>query len=723
MRILSSLTLKWKKWSLVKKQYVKELSVVLLALIISIPLMVLEMVIMFSKHTLFSPNQYLIYSWVIFVLSTFVIFGIGYQFYRDAFFEVFKWKKIGINLLVVISTLVAYIYSLYATINNQIHYDVLTMGFFETACMIIATMSVGHVVNARIKLKANQDIEELNNLEVKTYNAYDEKTKNYTTKVVFSAKVNDLVYVRKGEVIPFDGQLISAFADVDESTLTGEARPILKSAGHDLIGGSVNLGESFVFRITKRYNDSTIHKILTRISNIEQTKPKIQKLADKIALWFTPLIILMSILSFVLQVVFPSIQTWDVYFLSKNHNIGHLMVDKHYISLEGIVVDYNKAVHIAISVLVISCPCAFGIAIPLAVLIGSAKAAKNGIVFNNAKVFEKIKKINAVAFDKTGTLTTGVLVVDKILGNKDYLSLIYQLESVSLHPLAKSYVSYCLQNNIPIGTNELEIKEQSGVGVIAHDYQNNEYLLTNRHYLETNNYDFSMFRETELNSVIKSELISTVYLAINRQVVSIIVFTDQIRDDAKDSIALLKARGISTYIISGDNEATVKYLADELGVDAYYSQVKPEEKANIVSQIQQTNKVVMYVGDGINDLLALKQADLAISIGVHNQAANAVSDINLVNADIINIFKLIMITKKTKFFIWTNLFWAFAYNILFIPLAVLGIIPPFISILIMTTSDIAVVSNSLLFRILKIHLVSKKEIKKYQLTKLVDRYV
>ncbi|MCV3753839.1 heavy metal translocating P-type ATPase [Ureaplasma zalophigenitalium] len=702
---------KIKSWTPAKKSYVKELTIALTALIISLPLMIFEILFMFSSHEVMGLKGFFVYNWIIFCLSSFVIFVLGWRFYRDAFYEVFKWKKIGSNLLVFVSTFVAYVYSLYALINNQIHYAIKTMGFFETACMIVATMLVGSLVNARIKLKANQDLSKLNELDIKMYNAYDEINKTHNKKVVFAGQIGELVFVPKGGIVPFDGQLLSDFADVDESSLTGEAHPILKVKGNELIAGSANLGEGFIFKITKKYLDSTIHKILSKISDIEKTKPKVQKIADKLAIWFTPLIIAMAILSFILQICFPSMQTWDVYFLKSHESAINNPLEQYLITFDGLIVDYDKALHVAVSVLVISCPCAFGIAIPLAVLIGSAKAARNGIIFNNAQIFEKIKKVTAVAFDKTGTLTTGVLKVQEVYGDTSFLPLIYQLENVSLHPLAKSFVAYCLQNNIDINHTNMQIKELAGVGIIANDNKN-QYILTNQKYLLDHEYDFSEFKTPNSPSVDKHELVSSVYLAVNKVVKTMITFNDEIREDAYEAIQILKSQKIKTYVISGDNKPTVERLAKQLEIDDYYAEVKPEEKAVIIERIQKQKEVVMFVGDGINDLLALKQADLAIATGAENQAANAVSDVNLINQDIINIAKLIKLTKQTRLFILLNLLWAFGYNMLFIPLAVLGIIPPFISILIMTTSDIAVVANSIAFKSLPLKMTKHKQIKK-----------
>ncbi|MEJ3549944.1 cation-translocating P-type ATPase [Ureaplasma parvum] len=683
-----------------KRRYLISLMKTSIALLISIPLMVFEMLFMFKSNLILSIDGYFIYGWIVFVLSIFIVFGLGFSFFKGAFFEVFKWKKPGMSLLVVISTCVAFIYSTYSLISNTIIYEPKLHGFFETACMIIATMSVGQLVSDRIKLKANQDLQSLNNLQVKKYNSYDLNTKQVSEKVVFQAKINEYALVKKGEIVPLDGVLYSQIAEVDESSLTGEARPILKTINNDIIAGSINVGDNFIFKITKLYNDSTIKKIINGVNQIASSKPKIQVVADKISLWFTPFILLMAILAFLLQAFVPSIQELPIAFLNLHgsNNDSNL---------------YEKAAYVAVSVLVISCPCAFAIAVPLAVLIGAGHGAKSGITFNNSNIFEKIKKVNAIAFDKTGTLTYGKLQLKQVIGNDQFLDLIYQMELISLHPLAKSFVTYAIINNIVMSTKLIDIKEVAGVGIIAKDVDGNIYELTSEHYANENQFDFSLINQKSSTST--NLLASNIIFSINKKVQSILVFEDEIRADAYETIKVLHENNIETYMITGDSFNVAQKIAKELGIKHFYAQVKPEEKANIIKKIQNDQKTVMYVGDGINDLLALKQANVSISIGETNKATNAVADISLIKPDILNIYKVIKLTKITKMFIVSSLLWAFGYNLIFIPLALIGIIPPFISVLIMTTSDIAVVLNSLIFRLLKMRLVNKKQIHKLNL--------
>ncbi|AJQ45564.1 haloacid dehalogenase [Ureaplasma diversum] len=715
--ILAKISKRFKSLPAIKQNYYHSLTKTVLGLVISLPLMVLEMIIMFKGHNLFDLKGSVIYNWTIFAISIFVVFGLGFNFFRDAFYEIFKWKRLGMNILISLSTFIGFAYSVYITIDLTISFANASglnhhkSGFFETVCMIVATMNVGSLVNDRIKLKANQDVKALNNLQIKTYHAYDLETKTTETKAVYGCALNEYVLVKKGEIIPLDGILYSEICEVDESSLTGEARPIIKKQNDNLISGCINIGDPFVYKVTKTYANSTIKKIINGVNKIANSKPKIQQIADKISMWFTPIILLAAILAFLLQMFVPAIEQLPIAFSNiELHNIGYSKVD--------------KAIFVSVAVLVISCPCAFGIAIPLAVLIGASKGAKNGIMFNNANIFEKIKSINAVAFDKTGTLTNGVLELVNIKGDQSDLDIIYALENTSLHPLAKSFIKYAKANNINLSNKISNIKEIAGVGIFGYDQNNNQYCLTSVQYAKTNKFVFDQsINQTINDDTNNNELISYVVYSVNNQVKTLLMFSDQIRADAYETIKLLKHHNIDVYMISGDNEQTVKKIANDLDINHYYYEIKPEQKAEIIEQIQKDNKSVIYVGDGINDLLALKQADLSISIDIHNKAANSISDINLLNNDILNIFKVIKLTKITRKFIWSSLMWAFGYNLLFIPLAIVGIIPAFIAVLIMATSDIAVVLNSLLFKGLRIKVANSKTAHKLRLNTIKDKRI
>ncbi|WP_051675915.1 heavy metal translocating P-type ATPase [Ureaplasma canigenitalium] len=693
-----SLRDRWKKLPTTRKNYIKSLSITSIAMIISLPLMVFEMWFMFDTPSWLTIDQRIIYGWIVCAFSIVVIFGLGYSYFKNAFFEIFKWKKPGMNILIVLSTLSAFIYSTYLLIKITIDKQTTGHGFYETACMIIATMSVGFLVNDKIKLKANQDVKSLNDLQIKEYHFYDPVTKEVSTKKVFIAQIGDYCLVKKGEGIPLDGKLVSDSCEVDESSLTGEARPILKQVNDELIAGAINIGNPFIMQITKRFADSTIKKIINGVNKIANDKPKLMQIADKIAMIFTPIILLFAILGLLLQLYVPSLH--NVNFLNLSHN-NHINGN-----IDSYAATVDKAVYVFIAVLVISCPCAFGIAIPLSVLIGAARAAKNGIVYNNSQIFEKIKKINAVCFDKTGTLTHGKLVLDKVVGDYDYLSVMNSMEQVSIHPLAKAFVNYAQRNDIKPDESVTNIEEIAGVGIVAKK-DNDTFHMISYKYARENGFIF----DVDLTDEIKNQdaLYSYVCLAKNKIVKTILIFVDQIREDAYETIKWLNSNGIKTYMITGDQYGAAKYIANKLNIKEFFYEVKPDEKQHIIKKIQDEGNVVMYVGDGINDLLALKQSDLSVSIGVHNKAVNAVSDINLLNPDIVNIIKIIQTTKYTRRFMISSLLWAFGYNIIFIPLAIVGIIPAFIAVFIMATSDIAVVLNSLIFKLMRIRLLTRKE--------------
>lgn len=321
---------------------------------------------------------------------------------------------------------------------------------------------------------------------------------------------------------------------------------------------------------------------------------------------------------------------------------------------------WSRAVFYAVSVLSIACPCALGLAAPLATLVGASKAAKNGIIINHAETYEKIKKVDVVVFDKTGTLTEGKFTVSQLIGNTDNLALIYQLEMKSMHPLAMAFVDYCQKHQLVDAThlNDQNIQEIAGVG-LKQEVDNNLYEVTSLHYIQNQGYQMTAEITNFLNQITQNPnheaMQSLICFSKNQVVENIILLEDKISDNAYDVIRILHEMNIDTVIISGDNENAVKFVADKLGIKQYYANTKPEEKADIIAKIQENKKFVAYVGDGINDLVALKQADLSIAINKDNSIANAVSDVLILNHDILSILKTIMITKVTRKMIIFNL--------------------------------------------------------------------
>ena len=708
----------WKNLTKKKKKGLVSDIVLYLSIAIMIPLMVAHIVLMFADGgKIGMPFWFL---WFSFALCSFITWGCGYTFFIKAYKEIFKWRRPGMSTLVTVASLVAYFYSFYPLITNTISYanngHDHQMDFFDTSAMIVVIIKFGESITGKLKLRTNDDLEAVAALQVSSALLYDpitDTSKEIDTKDI---KVGDFLLVKKGSRVPIDGVVFKGETDVDESMLTGESKPIHKSINSKVIGATNNLTSTFIMQATVVGKNTVVNSIISNVKKISSQKPRYQMIADKISMWFTPVVITLALLAFFLQAFVPHIQdiggTFSTWF--GEHSVDN--VDK-----------WSRAVFYAVGTLSIACPCALGLAAPLATLVGASKAARNGIIINRADAYEKIKKIDAVAFDKTGTLTEGKFTVSKIIGNQENLVLINQLEKKSIHPLALSFTKYIEENFNHLNDNvlETEIQEVPGVGMKM-QWQDKTYEVTSYHYAKQNGYLLNEeVKEFLLNYGTNKEMDvmqSIVCFSINNEVVNVIVFEDKIADNAYDVVNLLHSMNIDVYMISGDNEVAVKFVANKLGIKHYYANVKPSEKSNIIKQIQDQNKVVAFVGDGINDLEALKQSDLSIAINKDNSIANSISDILILNHDILSVVKSISITKVTRRMIIFNLIWAFAYNVITLPLSILGFIPAFIGVFIMASSDLTVIGNTLFFKMRKTRFISKKQ-EKLLINKNISPYL
>ncbi len=673
----------------------------IIPLLLSVPLMVIEMITMISGIHL--P---LYYDWLAFAIATIVIFYFGKEYYKWCIIEIFKYKSIGMSTLITLSTSVSYVYSTYLLIYKTVIFARTgnlphIMSFYEVGATIIAIVNAGEYIAKKIRDKSNQDINNLSLLLVPKAILFNENKNTYEEVDSSALKINDLVYVKKGTKIPIDGVIYDKPTDVDEALLTGETKSVYKNVGDRVIGGTINLSTDILIIVKSLQTNSILSSIINNVKKIENSKNKTQRMIDIVAKFFTPVIILSAILAFLLQMFVPNILD-----ISNNSGLfGNVNLD--WINGNTWEIRAQKGLYFFIATLTISCPCALGIASPLASLIGISKGAKNGIIFNNSEVFEKIKRINKVVFDKTGTLTTGNLKVSKIIGSTNNLNKIYEMEKISFHPLAKAIVNYCINNNYVKKSNkELSYNFEEIAGVGVYDKKNNEYICSLKYAFE-NNFKFENNMEKDYKKYIDSfsntQLLQVIVVYVkNKMIKNIIFLEDEVREDAIFVIEKFRKMKIDIAMITGDSKENAYNIGNKLNINEIYYEISPNKKANIIKDMQKDNKQIVYVGDGINDLEALKQSDLSFSITQDNESAKSVADVNLVYLNINSIYKAIVIAKQTRIAIITNLIWAFGYNLITVPLAILGFIPAIVGVYIMMLSDITVNINSLIFKFIKV---------------------
>lgn len=601
--------------------------------------------------------------WVQFSIATVIQFYFGRKFYLGLYHELVKQKWPGMYTLIAFATTVAYVFSIYLISVNRVDHL-----YFEVSASIIMIVLLGDYIAAVVQTKATSGLESLMSLQVKDVLVLDSKTKQENLTKIENVKLNDILIVRKGEAIPTDGILISNQALLNESLLTGESRLIDKTIGESLIGGTINVGDTFQMQATKLGKDTVLANIIKSVEETQAQKPKMQKIADKVSGWFTPIVILIALLVFLIR-----------YFALKDNA--------------------SSSVETAIATLIIACPCALGIATPLAVAVGINKAAKLGIIYNQADAFEKITKIDAIAFDKTGTLTTGELTLTKVYGNQENIKLAISLEKYSTHPIAKAFNNFQRENKIATLFQITNVKEDIGHGINAKWEKKTIIMSSLSKLLEAKFKLDKELKKLDLSTIGKNKTI--IALAINKVIVSLFILEDQIQKDAFKVIKKLQSKNITVVLISGDQEEITAEVAKSLKIKRYFANVKPVEKAEIVKQLQQEGKRVAFVGDGVNDSVALQQADLAIAMGKGSDIAKKNGDITIANNSIVAIYQAIILTKKTKKNIWLNFGWAFAYNVVVIPLAAAGFIIPPLAAVAMAFSNIAVVTNSLVFKLRK----------------------
>lgn len=614
-------------------------------------------------------------NWIMLILTTPVIFWFGRGFFINAFKQA-KHGKANMDTLVALSTGIAYLFSLFSTVfpefwhNRGQHAHL----YFEAAAVIIAFILLGKVLEERAKSNTSSAIKKLIGLQPNTVIVVQE---NGQEKEIPISQVNlgDKLLVKPGDKIPVDGEIISGSSFIDESTITGESVPVEKEKGGKVFAGTLNQKGSFVFVAQKVGGETILAQIIKMVQQAQGSKPPVQKLVDKIAGIFVPVVMAISVLTFVIWMIFGGDDA------------------------------VTQALLAMVSVLVIACPCALGLATPTAIMVGMGKGAENGILIKDAESLEMAHKVNAIVLDKTGTITEGKPAVTDIVWNvnessqTEFEQTLYAIESQSEHPLAEAVTAFLKPNSGKrILTDTFE--SITGRGVVT-SYGTHVYLVGNQKLLEDYKVSIPETSATQIE-VWQKEGKTVILFARDTELLAVIAIADKIKTTSAKAIAELQNQGIEVYMLTGDNIQTAKAVAQKVGLKNFKAEVMPSDKADFIKELQNQGKVVAMVGDGINDSHALAQSDVSIAMGKGSDIAMDVAKMTIISSDLQLISKAIRLSKQTVKTIRQNLFWAFIYNLIGIPVAAGILFPiwgfmlnPMIAGAAMALSSVSVVSNSL----------------------------
>lgn len=645
----------------------------IISIIFTIPLLYIAMAHMLPNINLpypdiINPNINKINFALIQLILTIPVIICGYKFYTVGFKLLFKGVP-NMDSLVAIGTTASFVYSLYSVYKICTgNFDYIHNLYFESTATIITLVELGKYLESRSKNKTGNAIKALMNIAPKEGTVLrDGKEIKISIDDIVE---NDVVIVKAGDKIPVDGVIISGNASVDESMLTGESLPVEKKVNDNVVGGTINQSGYIKFRATKIGKDTVLSRIIELVKNAQNSKAPAQRLADIVSKYFTIVVLVLAIISFV------------AWFIATK--------------------EFTFSLTIFVSVLVIACPCALGLATPIAIMVSTGKGASLGILFKDATSLETLSKINTIVFDKTGTLTVGKPYLTDIIPieiSKDtLLNYIFSVEEKSEHPISKAIVNYSLENN-PKKVEVNNFETLVGKGVSA-NINEGKISIGNLRLANENNIDTKGYED--IISKFQTEGKTVMFAILNEKLIGIIAIADIIKENSAKLIEKLENMGISTYMITGDNENTAKHIASQVGIKNIIANTLPEDKANKVKEIMDKNNKVAMVGDGINDSPALMNSDVGIAIGNGTDVAIESAGVILVKNDILDIYNAIRLSKKTMRVIKQNLFWAFGYNALGIPVAmgvlhIFGgpLLNPMIAALAMAFSSVSVVTNAL----------------------------
>ncbi|WKN33913.1 heavy metal translocating P-type ATPase [Porifericola rhodea] len=615
-------------------------------------------------------------NWIMMVLTAPVLFWFGRNFFVNAWKQA-RHRQANMDTLVALSTGIAFVFSVFTTFYPEFWHSrgLPAHTYFEAAAVIVTLISLGKLLEERAKANTSSAIKKLIGLQPKTVRILAEGKEVEIS--LSEVKPGAVIIVKPGEKIPVDGQLISGTSYVDESMISGEPVPVYKQAGEAVYAGTVNQQGSFRFKAQKVGAETMLGQIIKMVQEAQGSKAPVQRLVDKIAGIFVPAVILIALITFA---------SWMVW---------------------GGENAFTHALLTSISVLVIACPCALGLATPTAIMVGVGKGAENNILIKDAESLELGHKVNAIVLDKTGTITEGKPVVTDDVWNdslnegerKKLVSLLYSLEKQSEHPLAAAVAKKLEEQSAAL--LELQAFENlSGRGVQA-TYDDQTYFAGNFQLIKEQQVDLDNALSKRAKSW-QQEAKTVIYFANSKTVLAIMAIADAVKVSSAEAISRLQQQGIEVYMLTGDNEQTAAAVAGQVGVSRYQAEVLPSDKAEFVAKLQKQGKVVAMVGDGINDSQALAQADVSIAMGKGTDIAMDVAKMTLITSDLQAIPKALKLSGKTVQTIKQNLFWAFIYNVIGIPIAA-GVLYPFFGFLLdpmiagaaMALSSVSVVSNSL----------------------------
>ena len=600
--------------------------------------------------------------WGTFLATTPIMLVAGVPYIRSAWAS-FKKHNSNMDTLVALGTLVAYFYSLVALFAGLPVY-------FESAAFIFFFVLMGAVFEEKMRKNTSQAVEKLLDLQAKTAEVLRED--NYVQVPLEQVKVGDLIRVRPGEKIAVDGVVVEGVSSIDESMVTGESLPVDKTVGDTVIGSTINNNGTLVFRAEKVGSETVLAQIVDFVKKAQTSRAPIQDLTDKISGIFVPAVVILAILTF-----------WIWFVLLGASFVTSLLY--------------------GVAVLIIACPCALGLATPTALMVGTGRSAKMGVLLKNGTVLQEIQKVQTLVFDKTGTLTEGKPVVTDIIGDEvEVLGLAASLEEASQHPLAEAIVKRATETGLEIQTVE-NFQALHGKGVSG-QINGKQVLLGNAKMLD--GMDISSIYQEKLEELEK-EAKTVVFLAVDNEIKGLLALQDIPKENAKLAISQLKKRGLKTVMLTGDNAGVARAIADQIGIEEVIAGVLPEEKAHEIHKLQSAGKVA-FVGDGINDAPALSVADVGIAMGAGTDIAIESADLVLTTNNLLGVVRAFDMSKKTFNRILLNLFWAFIYNVAGIPIAAgvfsgIGLVlNPELAGLAMAFSSVSVLTSSLMLNFSKI---------------------